>query len=112
MTTNTTPTDLKKFPEVHRGGVPSHPAPRQPDGRSGKPKKRGIVWIVLFLAVASVAGYTVWRAGQPTAPQTGNKKGGGRKNGGGGGAVPVVISKALRSSVPFYLNGLGNVVAF
>jgi membrane fusion protein, multidrug efflux system len=113
MTTNTTPTDLKEFPEVHRGGVPSHPAPRQPDSRSGKPKKRGIIWIVLFLAVASVAGYTVWRAGQPTTPQTGNKKGG-RKNGGGGGggAVPVVISKASRSSVPFYLNGLGNVVAF
>lgn len=113
MTTNTTPTDLKEFPEVHRGGVPQHPAPRPSDGRPGKPKKRGIIWIVLFLAVAGVAGYTVWRAGRPIAPQAGNKKGGGRKNGGGvGGTVPVVVSKAARASVPFYLNGLGNVVAF
>ena len=42
MTTNTTPTDLKKFPEVHRGGVPAHPAPRQPDSRSGT---RLMLWI-------------------------------------------------------------------
>lgn len=114
MTTNTTPTDLKDFPEVHRGGTPSHPVPPRPSDGKPKAKKRGLIWIVLFLAVASVAGYTVWRAGQPTAPQAG-KKGGGRKNGGGGGGlgpVPVVVSKATRSSVPFYLNGLGNVVAF
>lgn len=112
MTTNTTPTDLKDFPEVHRGGTPSHPVPPRPSDGKPKAKKRGLIWIVLFLAVASVAGYTVWRAGQPTAPQAG-KKGGGRKNGGGGlGPVPVVVSKATRSSVPFYLNGLGNVVAF
>lgn len=113
MTTNTTPTDLKDFPEVHRGGTPSHPVPPRPSDGKPKAKKRGLIWIVLFLAVASVAGYTVWRAGQPTAPQAG-KKGGGRKNGGGGGLgpVPVVVSKATRSSVPFYLNGLGNVVAF
>lgn len=112
MTTNTTPTDLKDFPEVHRGGTPSHPVPPRPSDGKPQAKKRGLIWIVLFLAVASVAGYTVWRAGQPTAPQAG-KKGGGRKNGGGGlGPVPVVVSKATRSSVPFYLNGLGNVVAF
>src|SRR5580658_5372267 len=112
MTTNTTPTDLKDFPEVHRGVAPPHPAPRPP---AGKPKKRGLIWIVLFLAVAGVAGYTVWRAGKTTAPQAGNKgKGGGRRNGGGGGLgpVPVVVAKAARASVPFYLNGLGNVVAF
>jgi multidrug efflux system membrane fusion protein len=114
MTTNTTPTDLKDFPEVHRGVVPQHPAPKPPAGKAGKPKKRGLVWIVLFLAVACVAGYTVWRAGKTASPQAGNKgKGGGRKNGGGGlGPVPVVVAKTSRSSVPVYLNGLGNVTAF
>jgi len=88
-----------------------HPAPRPP---AGKPKKRGIVWIVLFLAVACVAGYTAWRAGQPAAPQGGNKggRGGGRRGGGGLGPVPVVVAKAARASVPVYLNGLGNVTAF
>ena len=78
MTTNTTPTDLKEYPEVRRGGVPEHPAARPP---AGKPKKRGMVWILLFLIVAGVAGYAVWRAGQTAAGQQAKGKG---KGGGGG----------------------------
>ena len=31
----------------------------------GKPKKRGLIWLVAFLIVAGVAGYAVYKAGQP-----------------------------------------------
>ncbi|MGA9625400.1 MAG: MdtA/MuxA family multidrug efflux RND transporter periplasmic adaptor subunit, partial [Bryobacteraceae bacterium] len=45
------------------------------------------------------------------------RKGGGGGFGGGGrgaalGPVPVVVTKVARSSIPVYLNGLGNVTAF
>jgi membrane fusion protein, multidrug efflux system len=115
MTTNTTPTDIKDFPEVHRIGVPEHHGHVPPS--SGKPKKRGILWVLLLAVIAGVAGYAVWKAGQPGAiPQQG--QGGGRKGGRGGGRggglgpVPVVTAKVKRADVPVYLNGLGNVVAF
>jgi membrane fusion protein, multidrug efflux system len=101
MTTTTkTPESL---PEVHRPG--STP-------RSGKSKKRGLIWVVFLLVIAGVAAYAVWRAGQP-APQRnqGGGGGGGRRNA-GLGPVPVVVSKVARSSIPVYLNGLGNVTAF
>ena len=82
---------------------------------SAKPKKRGLIWVVFLLIVAGVAGYAVWRAGHTTAPQRAQDGGGGR---GGGrraaviGPVPVVVSTVTRSSIPVYLNGLGNVVAY
>ncbi len=79
-------------------------------------KKRGLIWLVLLLIIATGAGYTVWRAGQPAAPQRGQGGGGGGRGGGrGGGAlgpVPVVVANVARSSIPVILNGLGNVNAF
>ena len=119
MTTNTTPTDLKDLPEIHRITVP--PGEHKPDGGkpTGKPKRRGIIWILFFLIIAAVTGYAVWRAGQPQAnPQQGQGGGGrnGRKGGGRGnnnlGPVPVVTAKVTRADVPVYLSGLGNVAAF
>jgi membrane fusion protein, multidrug efflux system len=87
-------------------GMPAEP---------GRPKKRGLIWLVLLVGIVGVAGYAVWKAGQPaTTAGTGKaatgKTGGGRA--GGLGPVPVVIQKVGRSSVPVYLNGLGNVTAY
>jgi multidrug efflux system membrane fusion protein len=110
--TNTTPSDLKTLPEVHIA-PPGHHHSQPPSGQ--KPKKRGIIWVVLFLVVAAVAGYAVWRAGQP-APVAQNGRGGGggggRGRGAGAGPVPVVVAPVARASMPVYLNGLGNVTAF
>ena len=96
----------ESLPEVHPPGqhAPLPPGP-------GKAKKRGLIWVVFLLIIAGVAGYAVWQAGQPVAtPQKGQGGGGG---GGGRGAVagpvPVVVTKVARSSIPVYLNGLGNV---
>jgi membrane fusion protein, multidrug efflux system len=117
MTTNTTPTDLKDFPEVHHMGTPGPPE-HKPQRTKGK--RRGIIWILFFLIIAGVTGYAVWRAGQPGAiPQQAQGFGGGggrgRKGGRGGGGlgpVPVVTAKVRRADVPVYLNGLGNVSGF
>jgi multidrug efflux system membrane fusion protein len=79
---------------------------------SGKPKKRGLIWLVFLVIVAGVVGYAVWRASHPAAPVTTQ---GGRGRGGRGaalGPVPVVVTSVTRSSIPNYLNGLGNVTAF
>jgi len=112
MTTKTNPSDLKTLPEGDRldsqgqnGGAP--PITR-------KPKKRGLIWVVFLLIIAGVAGYAVWRAGHPITPVRGQGGGGGGRGGGRGpiGPVPVVLSKVTRSSIPVYLNGLGNVTAF
>jgi multidrug efflux system membrane fusion protein len=108
MTTNTeTPEPL---PEVSLPG-PHGPTPARP----GKSKKRGLIWVVFLLIVAGVAGYAVWRAGRPNTTPRG-QGGGGAAGGGGRGAalgpVPVVVTKVARSSIPVYLNGLGNVTAY
>ena len=80
---------------------------------SGKSKKRGLIWLVFLLIVAGVAGYAVWRASQPAAPATAQGGGGGRGGRGApAGPVPVVVTNVTRSSIPNYLNGLGNVTAF
>ena len=98
-------------PEVH---VPSHHGPALPG--PGKGKKRGLIWVVFLLLIAGVAGYAVWRAGDPgTAPKTQGGGGGGFGGGGRGGSmgpVPVVVTKISRSSIPVYLNGLGNVTPY
>jgi multidrug efflux system membrane fusion protein len=110
MTTNTKTPELP--PEVPLPG-PHGPTPPS----SGKSKKRGLIWVVFLLIVAGVAGYAVWRAGQPNTTPRG-QGGGGRGFGGGGGRgaalgpVPVVVTKVARSSIPVYLNGLGNVTAY
>lgn len=106
----------ESLPEVD---LPGQHGPMPP--RSGKPKKRGLIWVVFLLIIAGVAGYAVWHAGDPsTAPKSsggGFGGGGGRGFGGGGrgaglGPVPVVVTKVSRSSIPVYLDGLGNVTAY
>ncbi len=104
----TTPERIPEtLPEVPLPGRPGT-APPGP----GKSRKRGLIWALFLLIIAAVAGYAVWRAGQPAG---GGKKGGGGGFGAGGGRgaglgpVPVVVTKVARSSIPLYLNGLGNV---
>jgi membrane fusion protein, multidrug efflux system len=81
--------------------------------RAGKPKKRGLIWVIFLLLVAAVAGYAVWHAGDPIPVANKGGGGGGGKGGGRGGAplgpIPVVVTKVTRSSIPVYLNGIGNV---
>jgi len=115
MTTKTNPSELTTLPEGDRMNSPGQPGTAPPNSR--KPKKRGLIWVVLLLIVAGIAGYAVWRAGHPVAPVRGQGGGGGGRGGGGGGRgqlgpVPVVLSKVGRSSIPVYLNGLGNVTAY
>jgi multidrug efflux system membrane fusion protein len=105
MTTTTkTPESLPDVDLPPKSGIGLRPA---------KSKKRGLIWVLFLFIIAGIAGYAVWRAGQP-APQ--RKQGGGGGFGGrrnaGIGPVPVVVSKVSRSSIPVYLNGLGNVAAF
>ena len=86
--------------------------------RSGKPKKRGLIWVVFLLLIAGVAGYAVWHAGDANfVPTKGQGGGGGGFGGGGGrgaglGPVPVVVTTVGRSSIPVYINGLGSVSPF
>src|SRR5436190_17004607 len=111
MPINTNEPEYKTVPEVDHKTAPVQPLSAPPSSR--KPKKRGLIWVLFLLIVAGVAGYAVWRASHP-APVTGGA-GGGRRGGGAGGQggpVPVVVSKVARSSIPVYLNGLGNVTAF
>lgn len=82
--------------------------------KPSKPKKRGLIWVIFLVAITGVTGYAVYHAGDPipTANKGGGGGGGGGRGGGRGaplGPVPVVVSKVSRSSVPVYLNGIGNV---
>jgi len=89
---------------------------------TARSRRRGSIWLVLFVVIIGVAGYAVWRVSRPAsaATRTGAEGGGGRGFGGGrgggrGGAgdlVPVVVTNASRSTIPVYLNGLGNVTAY
>ena len=106
----------ESLPEMERV---DRPGQHEPKPGSGKPKKRGLIWVVFLLIIAGVAGYAVWRASLPAsqrgpAPGPGGGFGGGRGGGRGAGLgpVPVVVQKVVRSSIPVYLNGLGNVAAF
>ena len=111
MITNEPRSELKTIdlPSQH-GPVPPRPV---------KSKKRGLIWVIFLLFIIGVTGYAVWRASVPaTAVRGPGGKGGFKKGGGGGGRfaglgpVPVVLSKVARSSIPVYLNGLGNVTAY
>jgi multidrug efflux system membrane fusion protein len=104
MTMSTRPPELKTLPEVDRMDLLGQHEATPPS--SGKPKKRGLLWLVFLLIIAVVAGYAVWRAHQPPAPQRGQ---GGRAGQNPQGPVPVVVAKVERSSMPVYVNGLGNV---
>src|SRR5271165_2510439 len=105
-----------KGPEPQPGVHVPHPQHEPAPATPRRAKKRGLVWVLFLLIVAGVAGYAVWHAGDPsTAP--GTKGGGGGPGGGGGrgaglGPVPVVVTKVTRSSIPVYLNGLGNVTPY
>lgn len=95
----------------------SHQDPHKPAAAPRKAKKRALIWAIFFVIIAGVAGFAVWSAGHPTNNgQQGQGQGGGGGRGGGGrgnlGPVPVVVTKVGRSSIPVYLNGLGNVTAY
>jgi multidrug efflux system membrane fusion protein len=84
----------------------------QPAARP-KPKKRGLIWLLFLLLIGAVAGYAVYVASKPApVQQNAGFGGGGGRRGGGNGPVPVVVSSVTRSSIPVYLNGLGNVTAY
>jgi multidrug efflux system membrane fusion protein len=106
MSTISTPPESR--PEERMPG--QHVPPPRPAG-----KARGLLWVLFLLVIAGITGYAVWHAGDPsTAPKTqgGGGGGGGRGRTAGMGPVPVVVSKVTRSSIPVYLNGLGNVSPF
>jgi multidrug efflux system membrane fusion protein len=119
MTVSTVPSESKTVsaadrPDADRMDLPGQHRPATPRPRTSK--RRGLLWLVFLLIIAGVAGYAVWRAGQPIAPQRaqggGGGRGGGGRGGGGLGPVPVVVTEATHSSIPVILNGLGNVTAF
>jgi membrane fusion protein, multidrug efflux system len=96
---------------IAAGRKSARPTRQQPTRR--KAKKRGLIWVVILLILACAAGYAVWRAGHPiAAAEKGDGGGGGGRRNAPTGPVPVVVTKVTRSSVPVYLNGLGNVTAF
>ena len=99
------------------------PSPETPAAIEEKPKKRGFVWLILFIVVAGVGGYAVYRAGQPgqIIVSTGGAGGRGGSGGSGGrgggrgaglGPVPVVVNKVKRTSVPDYDPGIGSVTPY
>src|ERR1700733_10395651 len=110
MPTNTNQPEYKTMPEVDHQDAPAQHLATPPSPR--KPKKRGLIWVVVLLAVAGVAGYAVWSAMHPATVARGAGGGGGGRGGAPVGPVPVVVAKVTRSSIPVYLNGLGNVTAF
>src|SRR5579863_6970462 len=110
MPTNTNQPEYRTMPELDHQDAPAQHLAAPPASR--KPKKRGLIWVVFLLIVAGVAGYAVWRASQPAPVRPQGGGGGGGRRGAGLGPVPVVVSKVARSSIPVYLNGLGNVTAF
>lgn len=102
----------QRTPEPLPDVVPGQHGPVRP--QSGKGKKRGLIWVVFLLAVAGVAGYAVYHAGEPGMAPRPQGGGGGRGGFGGGrgaglGPVPVVVKHVGRSSIPVQLDGLGNV---
>src|ERR1700722_12812814 len=100
---------LKTLQEPERVDLPSSYGTAQQG--SGKSKRRGLIWLFFLLIVAGVTGYAVWRASRPVVPQRGQAAGFGRRGPVQGG-LPVVVATVVRSSIPNYLNGLGNVNAF
>ncbi|HVW11200.1 MAG TPA: MdtA/MuxA family multidrug efflux RND transporter periplasmic adaptor subunit [Bryobacteraceae bacterium] len=92
------------------------PNPEPTHAVGDKPKKRGLVWLVLFAAVAAVAVYAVIKAGQPgqIIQSGGGGRGGSGGRGGRGqlGPTPVGIEKARLGEMPVYYNGLGTVSAY
>ncbi len=100
--------------------LPAAPAPGQNEPtphRSAKSRKRGLIWALFLLIIASVAGYAVWKASQPAASKKGPAGAGAGGRGGGGrggsaGLIPVVVTTVTRSDMPVVLNGLGNVVPY
>ena len=107
--TTTLPPRLRPLEEVD-GIEPGSHGQKPPDSR--KSKKRAFVWLALLLIVACVVGYAVWRASKPVALQRAQGGGFGRRGGPALGPIPVVVAPVTRSSIPDYLDGLGNVAAF
>jgi membrane fusion protein, multidrug efflux system len=106
--TTTTPPRLDLSQGAERSYPPNEPGLLPPS----QPKRHGLVWLILLLIVAGITGYAVWRASKPVPVQ--NTQGGpfGRRGGAVPGGLPVEVAPVTRASIPFYLNGLGNVTAF
>src|SRR5580698_3896594 len=98
-------------------GNPSDPDVRPPAGPAGNPphntpppRRSKLRWLWLpILAALAWAGYKYWpkigpMLSGPTAPATTSGKKGGK-----GGAVPVVATRAHRSSIGVYVVSLGSV---
>lgn len=117
MTTNT-PTNLSAVPAeptgTHPAGGSHSGSPSHGNAHHDKPKKRGLIWVVVLLLIAGVAAYAVWRASQPgLVPVSESQKGRGKGRGGAAfGPTPVSAAKPHKANVPVYLEGLGNVTAF
>jgi multidrug efflux system membrane fusion protein len=81
-------------------------------------KRRGVVWLVFLVAIVGLTGYAVWHAGETAATSARGRAGGNSAaagkagRGGGVGPAPVVVTKVGRSSIPVYLNDLGNVAPY
>ena len=72
MLTKTNPPEAHPAVELPDKHGPLPPSPK-------KSKKRGLVWAFFLLVVVGIAGYAVWRAGQPNLmPRPQNGGGGGR----------------------------------
>src|SRR5262249_25354787 len=91
---------------------------REPVPAAAQSRRRGAIWLVLFVVIIGIAGFAVWRASRPASAATrtgadgGGRGGRGFGRGGGGDLVPVVVTNASRSTIPVYLNGLGTVTAY
>ncbi len=58
------------------------------------------------------SGAPATRSRSPRKAAAGAARGGGGRGGAPLGPVPVVVTKVTRSSIPVYLNGLGNVTPY
>jgi multidrug efflux system membrane fusion protein len=109
--------------EQYEPALPEEYSPQQKFEKIPPPaprtrKKRGIVWLIFLVIIVGLTGYAVWHAGESTATSARSRAGGNSaaagKGGRGGvlGPTPVVVTKVGRSSIPVYLNGLGNVAPY
>ena len=60
----------------------------EPIPAAAQSRRRGTIWLVLFVVIIGVAGFAVWRASRPASAATRTGADGG---GGGGGGSPAVL---------------------
>ena len=72
MTTTIEDPHTRTQPEAR---VEPHESRESTPGPARPPRSRGLIWLVLLLIIVGVAGYAVWRAGQPVASQAAQEGG-------------------------------------